>query len=150
MKLSEAINLGSTLRKQTYGAYVDDDGTCAMGAALESVGQLAKKNETNNKRIEKIWPWLKWAFMRQRCPACGRWKHFPTVRSLIIHMNDEDHISRQQIAVLISHIEVRAERQIADLVPSFRDLRLSELEANLNKKTKKKKSVREETVEVPR
>lgn len=137
MKLSEAIQLGSMLKPQTFGAWGDDDGTCAMGAALDALGQLKKTEGPRETRIKRIWPWLKWAFTRKHCPFCGKWKTFATVCSLIIHLNDEDHVPREQIGKLISEIETRAERQIADLVPSFRDLRLTELESNLGKRKTK-------------
>lgn len=147
MKLSEAIRLGAMLSPQTYGPFSDCHGTCAMGGALEAVGKLAKRTRTNFTRVRQIWAWLKWDFKLSHCPHCGRVERFRNVYNLIAHLNDDDHLTREQIAELVLRIEGRAAQQIDMLVPSYRKLRLGELEANLGKK-RKKKNPTEPAVEV--
>lgn len=41
MRLSEAIRLGSMLREQNKGGYLQDNKTCAMGAAFDAIGAFA-------------------------------------------------------------------------------------------------------------
>lgn len=36
MKLSEAIRLGAMLKPQAFGADIEGDSTCAIGAAIEA------------------------------------------------------------------------------------------------------------------
>lgn len=133
MKLSEAIQLGAMLRPQVYDSFGSPgpgDGTCALGAALEAVGKLAKTTVTNEKRIKKIWPWLNWRWW-PHCPWCGLAGKFSDVFGFIVHLNDRDHLTRQQIANLIFQIEKRAIEQIQFVEPSRQPGELAQLEAKL-------------------
>lgn len=143
MKLSEAIQLGSMLRPQTFGPFADSCGTCAMGAALDAIGQkIFKTGKVNEKRIRKIWPWLTWRLKVKRCPWCGIRDDFTDVFYFIVHLNDEDRLPRQEIADLIATMEVKVRAQIDMLVPDYQTLRLGQLEANLPLPRKKRTSSR--------
>ena len=141
MKLSEAIQLGSMLRPQVFNSFgdpADPEGTCAMGAALEAVGRLVVATWANERRVRKIWPWLTWSFQPTRyCPYCHLPINAKTVFSLIIHLNDNDHLSRGQIAAVITEIEKQAQKQL-EFVEDKADRRkqAGALHANLKGVTK--------------
>lgn len=137
--LSEAMQLGAMLRPQTFGPFSDNCGTCAMGAALEAVGQLFLTSQTNEKRIRKIWPWLNWRLTLTECPWCGVSRTFHDMYYLIVHLNDHDRLSRQTIASLLYEIEGQASKQIALLDPTCQQRELHQLEANLDAVRKRKK-----------
>jgi hypothetical protein len=64
MRLSEAIRLGSMLKPQQRGGYLDRHGTCALGAASEALG-MAPDLQTQAGRscvpyltLSRAYPWL--------------------------------------------------------------------------------------------
>jgi hypothetical protein len=146
MKLSEAIRLGSLLRRQTFGPFFSSTncGTCAMGAALEAVGQLKQLNapktdatKINSRRVRKIWPWLKWRLDLHHCPWCSRLESFPNVYYLIVHLNDDDHLSREKIAELMTKIEIQVSNQLEPNPSDEARAKLLDLEAHLPQGRKK-------------
>jgi hypothetical protein len=140
MKLSEAIRLGSFLRPQTFGPFSDKCGTCAMGAALEAVGKLAKTTDTNSNRVKKIWPWLAWNLQLFQCPWCGVYKSFSSIFFLIVHLNDVDHLSRQKIAEMIERVENQATRQLEPNPSEEARAKLEDLESHLTPQRKRKET----------
>lgn len=89
MKLSEAIRLGAMMRRKAIGAAFKDGGSCALGAALESIGYPYNPNfrDTLNA-IQDHWPWFSVFNYLQ-----------------ITHKNDCRHYTRNQIADFIQSIE---------------------------------------------
>lgn len=138
MKLSEAIHLGSMLRPQIYGPYSSRHGTCAMGAALEAVGKLGRNTATNERRMDRIWPWVAWRLEMRYCPNCARIGRFKNIHDLIIHLNDEDHVSRGQIAELMHKVEKQALDQLVPNPSEEARAKLGDLESHLTTKKKRK------------
>jgi hypothetical protein len=97
MLLSEAIRLGATLNAQTFEKLHDKKtlGTCAIGAALEALGQ-------NGAKMKELYPWLFWPEYAY-CPQCGR--KFPNPVRVITHLNDRHRLSRSAIADFVKAIE---------------------------------------------
>jgi len=86
MKLSEAIRLGAMATPKADGVFFDrrTEATCAQGAALLAIGKLDRKPRHNHANMTAAWPWI--VTTRVSCPSCGK---RGSVRSLIIHLNDE-------------------------------------------------------------
>lgn len=131
MRLSEAILLGSSLRPSSRKVWITATGSCAVGAALEAIGQhrqylavyagaydgTAKGIHTlkvlfdggadrwnGPAKFTKAWPWTRhWAVS---CPVCG---HGLVVCKMMTHLHggaSEDHQwSRQRIAAWVATIE---------------------------------------------
>ena len=93
MKLSEAIRLGAMLRPQALGATRTVEGSCALGAALEAVGDA-----TMYMAAASIWPWLR---DFQRHPVAGYMMGISCIRSL----NDSFGWTREQIADWVATVE---------------------------------------------
>lgn len=121
MKLSDAILLGSTLNKQTFGSFMDEYGTCAMGAAYRAVG-VANPQECTEEEFQNIcyqyWNWVDDDPFVQlvRCPASKRSMlgifgaehqcvYTDDVVQIIYHLNDMHQWTREQIAEWVSTIE---------------------------------------------
>lgn len=113
MKLSEAIRLGAMLKPQGFGGYFVYGKTCAMGAALDAIGQLrttyghsadAPEVDFRHYRLalNAAFPLL--AMEPVACPRCG----FATrgLVEAIQHLNDAPHRwTREQIADWVETIE---------------------------------------------
>ena len=83
------------LSPQAFGYFVDDEGRrCALGAAMDAVGQLTDYSE-----------W-KWASRIVNCPACSG--TLPAIFT-ISHLNDLHQWPRQQIGEWVSTIEPQDE-----------------------------------------
>jgi hypothetical protein len=97
MKLSAAILLGSTLRKQCFRDLFRDGGSCAMGAAFEAIGadRLFPLEGTP-------WRWLLVASLR--CPECGVEEPWVTI-VITSHLNDKHRWSRERIAEWVATVE---------------------------------------------
>lgn len=106
MRLSEAIRLGAMLKPQGFGDYWTRGGraTCAIGAACEASGisfadylrsapvaTFEQRHDANGDRRE--------------CPACSVRRSQYSMTALVIHLNDDHHWTREQIADLVETIE---------------------------------------------
>jgi hypothetical protein len=128
MKLSEAIRLGAMLRPQAFGGFFGFEhvvpkgkcarmlarlglremdlalSSCALGAAIESVGgdaSICSRAHGLLDRFEILWGG------RIRCPACIA--HRVNAFSLIYHLNDEHRWTRERIASWVATIEASRE-----------------------------------------
>ena len=117
MKLSDAIRRGATMHPQIQYALMNDDGTCALGAALNGLGLEPLRNpkghyywpECMGKNVMDNWyqqfPIFK--TMTKNCPLCGlycTWSY-----GVVSHLNDTHELSREAIAMWVeteeNHLE---------------------------------------------
>jgi hypothetical protein len=103
MQLSEAIREGAQLRPQCrmqmFLRLGDIIHSCALGAAYEGAGYVARLRgmEKIPITLDTLWPKLSTRVVVcpvSGCPSNGR----ITVRDHIAHLNDEHNWSREQIA----------------------------------------------------
>lgn len=106
MKLSDAIRLGSMMRPKALCSFVNEHGTCALGAGLEAVGQLDAFREEDDADdafavAMTVWPWL--GATDQECPVCGMtmWHQ----AQVITHINDTHEWTRERIADFVQSLE---------------------------------------------
>lgn len=117
MKLSEAILLGSVGTTQGFGPdsiFRNEEGRCALGAALAAVGQECDlvdrvvKNPYN--LIRKLWPWVN---SRIAMPSILTRRHdgflFDTVETIIWKLNDIVKMPRPEIAAWVATLENQLE-----------------------------------------
>lgn len=87
-KLSEAIRLGATFRPKGVHRCLMDGKTCALGAALDAVGLLERRNLTGDGGVtQDTWETL--------------WERFPVpagVQRQITDRNDHQGQTREEIA----------------------------------------------------
>lgn len=98
MLLSDAILLGATLRPQAFGRMFTDEGSCALGAAIEAVG--------NRTAFAELWPWGDIPVFR--CPSDGEECDLyrgNRLFNVITHLNDYHRWSREQIAEWVRTVE---------------------------------------------
>lgn len=113
MRLSEAIRIGATMRPaQAFCVTFDRarNATCALGAAAEAVGILdttVPNGYTGPAPLE----WRKLVIRRTKCPACD--ETFQQLDTCIIHLNNEERWTREQIAVFVEAREHRLKAQEA-------------------------------------
>lgn len=93
MRLSDAIRAGARLRPQAFGAYRDDGGSCALGAAWEALC-LAEGRPVDPCPNLRPWAAPLEALMHVPCPACG-YRHY---ENQITHLNDRHRWTREAIA----------------------------------------------------
>ena len=139
MRLSEAIRLGAMLRPQAYGGfyqsfkYPDGSsvvGSCALGAAAEAIGAVAKVcgfgyDHDPLRRIGKNWPSAIGTIAA--CPCCQdetvalvfagtrrqfRLRTVVNVISAVSHLNDRHRWSREQIADWVAQQAVDAQESM--------------------------------------
>lgn len=93
MKLSEAIRLGAALKPQGFGTLDTNGHTCAIGAALDAVGQLDRAVNTAMpyEVAQNLWPILR--------------ANDYELMSAIIRANDGDHQTREVIADFVEQYE---------------------------------------------
>jgi hypothetical protein len=104
LQLSEAIRLGAMLRPQVRGRLFAHGGSCALGAAKESIGMKGKRMADGSPFIfTSYWEWLGRIVT---CPGC---KKPGAVESTVICLNDEYRWTREQIAAWVETIEPPAE-----------------------------------------
>lgn len=110
MKLSEAMSLGATLKPQSFGEWGDDKSTCALGAALDAIGQLSKYEAVSEKRAKQIWPWLRVDISGVYQPACAECGYkFHNILDLVMHWNDKHKHARERIAKWLEKLEPSTE-----------------------------------------
>jgi hypothetical protein len=108
MKLSEAIRLGAMLKPQGRAMH-SLFGTCALGAAADSLGILPAVGSNNGEfgtahmELLKRWPILE-SF--EFDPLTGR---FEMVRDVVMSLNDKADWTREQIADWVATIEAQQE-----------------------------------------
>lgn len=102
MTLSEAIRLGAMLKPQGTG-HTFGDKTCALGAALEAVGQTGDAG-AGWFPVYQIWP-----IARQFVRYPGSSPHLVgqtvMIGSACWMLNDQDHWTREEIADWVEQIE---------------------------------------------
>ena len=83
MNLSAAIRCGAKLKPQGHGSLLRDGATCAIGAALDSIGMLEEALRTPEpyQIAQALWPVLN-----------------AELETFIILKNDGDKWTREQIA----------------------------------------------------
>lgn len=100
MKLSEAIRLGAMMKPQAFEDYLDEGNTCAMGAALDAIGQL-----DSDHCDSEYFPLVDVAVTR--CPICRLRTAAGNVSSTIFHLNDDHKWTRERIADWVATIEAK-------------------------------------------
>ena len=110
MKLSEAIRLGAMLKPQGHGRIDRGGSTCALGAALEAVGERMDRG---------------WFPVYDRWPVACLYVSYPgkcyrgqtmLVGSSCWILNDADRWTREQIADWVESIEHEQEAEQAQPV----------------------------------
>lgn len=104
MKLSEAIRLGATLRPQGFGQLFTTDGrTCALGAALESIGVFGV--DIVAAVLPEAWDWImKGKYNGPRGVTKQTWIT-NNAYSIIVYLNDHEEWSRERIADWVESLE---------------------------------------------
>ena len=101
MTLADAIRLGAMVKPQAFG--IDDDehgGTCAFAAALDAIGR-PRMMFSAFVYAEHQWPWLR---QTAHCPRC---EVVTDATALVLHLNDDHHWPREQIADWVETIDPR-------------------------------------------
>ncbi len=108
MKLSEAIRLGAMLRPQAFGVGSDENGDCALGAAVRAAscpihaardGDASTREEKPGVAMVSVDFPIEWNLAYfSTCPECA--ETLPRY-SLIPHLNDKHRWTREQIADLV-------------------------------------------------
>lgn len=109
MRLSEAIRLGAMLKPQAFGGLFKNGGSCALGAALDAIG--ASLGVGFRYRLELFDDAS--AIDAGRCPQCGRFvdvRGLGLVDSMITHLNDQHHWTREAIADFVATVEPAPDR----------------------------------------
>lgn len=104
-ELAGAILAGAKRRpEQAFGDYYKGrQSSCALGAAYEGIYRLPDVAEgIRPDRLDRIFECLENHV--RRCPGCDR-KRLP-LGALIVHLNDEHHWSREQIAAWVEDPKV--------------------------------------------
>jgi hypothetical protein len=107
MKLSEAIRLGAMLKPQRFGGLYVDSGTCALGAAMDAIGALPKKQSVICSDAEwepalRLWGGL----LDRRVAHPVNASPEDLVCHVITNLNDSHKWTREQIADWVETIEV--------------------------------------------
>ncbi len=97
MRLSEAIRLGAMLKPQTTRAFSDRGKTCALGAALDAIGELAYPARRFNVR-------RRFPIVKQRAvhPIAGT---SASIEDIITSLSDWWAWTRERIADWVETIE---------------------------------------------
>lgn len=104
MKLSDAIRLGSMMKPQAHGRLLHEGATCALGAALDAVGQLntALGSVMPYEVAANLWPILR--------------DNYSTLEIDIVLKNDLIKLTREQIADYVAEAESKQAAPIAEPV----------------------------------
>src|SRR5687767_13671596 len=104
-ELAEFIRAGSSRGPQCYGSYFDEKGgSCALGAVYEGVYHLPR-NHGNlvPDHLERLFRCLDEVV--KACPG-GCNKRLP-LAPMIVHLNDDHRMTREQIAEWLTHESTR-------------------------------------------
>jgi hypothetical protein len=116
MKLSEAIRLGSMLKRQGFGSSAfDPDRSCVLLAACDAIGE-AHNNAGIVALYESHW---RWAAAKAKCPECqfdGN-GHF-SVTGISAHLNDDHRWTRERIADWVESVERQQEQSKLNETPA--------------------------------
>ena len=107
MYLSEAIRIGAAIKPQTFGAYSDNVGTCALGAMWDAF--RTQPAVVQNRLFNEAFMFAEQEMtLKENCPACGLNRKFPNNQhNLIPHLNDYHKWSREAIADWLETMEVK-------------------------------------------
>jgi hypothetical protein len=100
-ELAEFIRAGSTRGPQCFGSYFDEKGgSCALGAVYEGLYHLPRRHgKLIPDHLERLFRCLD--EMTKQCPR-GCSKRLP-LASMIVHLNDDHRMSREEIAEWLTH-----------------------------------------------
>ena len=95
-ELADFIRVGSTRGHQCFGSYFDEKGgSCALGAVYEGVYHLPRAHgKLIPDHLERLFRCLD--EVTKPCPK-GCKKRLP-LASMIVHLNDDHRMTREQIA----------------------------------------------------
>jgi hypothetical protein len=131
MKLSEAMRLGAMMTTQAFGQIETEDGTCALGAAIQAAGCKSCRvtNLSQGLRTRPISPdavamelisipneWYALLKHDTACPACGL---VQATSIQIPHLNDDHRWTRERIADWLEPFEEIGEEPCLTIVPSL-------------------------------
>lgn len=114
MRASEAMRLGATLHKQAFMSFFNlgCDGetrlrivaTCALGSISAALGATAAEQP---ELYAEAYPWIVQDGDQRLCPAeCGG--VMGRTDGMIVHLNDDHHWTREQIADWLETVEPNA------------------------------------------
>lgn len=109
MKLSTAIRLGAMLKPQGFGKYLEDEATCALGAALDARGVFG-----THFRESELFPII--LILSPGCPICDERSYGGDVGSTIFHLNDDHLWTRERIADWVETVEAAQDTTLAEPV----------------------------------
>jgi hypothetical protein len=120
MRLSEAIRLGAMMNPiQAFDVYKNKatGGTCAMGAALDAVGQIQHvvklgRDPRRHDIPKRLWPF---AFVHATCPVCGP---IQLSTSIVAHINNKHHWTRERIAEWVATVEPLEQSEPLEVAPT--------------------------------
>ena len=104
-ELAEFIRAGSSRGPQCFGSYFDEKGgSCALGAVYDGVYHLPRNHgKLVPDHLERLFRCLD--EVMKTCPnGCG--KRLP-LAPMIVHLNDDHRLSREQIAEWLTHESTR-------------------------------------------
>jgi hypothetical protein len=101
MKLSDAIRMNGMMRPQGFGgdSISSFEDPCAIGGALQSIGEQVKDNFECYARFKRAWPIVR---THSFCPAC---RDERTIEHCIWHINDALCWTRAKIADWVATVE---------------------------------------------
>jgi hypothetical protein len=101
MKLSEAIRLGAMLKPHTKDELLHNGSSCAVGAALDAIGELKGNTEREYQVAKETWPLLELVVSHplhyEGEPAA--------LMSVIWTLNDSNGSTREAIADWVETVE---------------------------------------------
>ncbi len=104
-QLAEFIRAGSSRGPQCFGSYFDEKGgSCALGAVYDGVYHLPRNHgKLVPDHLERLFRCLDQVM--KVCPnGCG--KRLP-LAPMLVHMNEDNRLSREQIAEWLTHESTR-------------------------------------------
>lgn len=106
MKLSDAIKAGAKAKPQAFGVTYRNGRTCALGAALDAIGQLDPDDERKNDYLN-VCNHFPFASAHATHPVDPTRSSY-LVLSAIRELNDEFRWTRERIAKWVARVEKRA------------------------------------------